>query len=212
MCIRDRTWSDAKIINVYTTTKEIADSFAQLETKIEIQIEKPGLYEVRIGEDTLKKKLSFGLNKIEHQFTIANPHLWWSNGLGAPYMYIQDIVIKHNRQLLDSIVNHYGIRTIELINEKDSIGESFYFKLNGKSVFMKGANYIPQDMFVPRVPNQHYIDLIEAAKSANMNMLRVWGGGIYEKDIFYQLCDQNGILVWQDFMFAGSLYLSLIHI
>jgi len=86
------------------------------------------------------------------------------------------------------------------------MGSSFYFKVNGKSVFIKGANYIPQDIFLNRVSDTDYKRIINDVKRSNMNMLRVWGGGIYEKDIFYQLCDENGIMIWQDFMFAGSMY------
>ena len=99
-----------------------------------------------------------------------------------------------------------GIRSIELVTEKDSIGESFYFKLNGKPVYMKGSNYVPQQMFQPKVNRNKYEKLIADVAEANMNMLRVWGGGIYEGGYFYQLCDENGILVWQDFMFACAMY------
>uniref|UniRef100_UPI00404932CF glycoside hydrolase family 2 protein n=1 Tax=Flavobacterium sp. TaxID=239 RepID=UPI00404932CF len=89
---------------------------------------------------------------------------------------------------------------------KDHIGKSFNFKLNGKSVFMKGANVVPPDSFLPRVSDSTYFSLVENAKKANMNMLRVWGGGVYFDDAFYEACDANGILVWQDFMFACSMY------
>ena len=98
-------------------------------------------------------------------------------------------------------------RDIQLITEKDEIGESFYFKVDGKPVFIKGANWIPADNFLPRVKKyQRYEQLIRAAKEANINMLRVWGGGVYEDDEFYDLCDKYDIMVWQDFMFAGALY------
>jgi beta-mannosidase len=107
------------------------------------------------------------------------------------------------------VINHngtMGLRTLELIQEKDSIGKSFYFKLNGKPVFMKGANYIPQDNFVSRTTQKDYKKMIQLTKDANMNMLRVWGGGVYADDGFYKECDRNGILVWQDFMFACAMY------
>ncbi len=106
----------------------------------------------------------------------------------------------------DEKVLRCGIRKIELVQEKDSIGESFYVKINGLPFFAKGANYIPQDNFPSRISDEKYWQTIMSAVDGNMNMLRVWGGGIYEKDIFYDLCDENGIVVWQDFMFACNMY------
>lgn len=96
-------------------------------------------------------------------------------------------------------------RKIELVQQPDSIGRSFYFKIDGKPVYMKGANYIPMELFVPRLTKNDYRKMLLRAKDANMNMLRVWGGGIYENDDFYDLCDSLGIYVWQDFMFAGQM-------
>lgn len=94
---------------------------------------------------------------------------------------------------------------IELVQEPDSIGKTFYFRIDGRPVYIKGANYIPSEMFLPRLKKEDYRKIILAAKEANMNMLRVWGGGIYEDDAFYDLCDEYGIMVWQDFMFAGAM-------
>ncbi|MFV7234779.1 beta-mannosidase [Flavobacterium sp. ZB4R12] len=96
-------------------------------------------------------------------------------------------------------------RKIELVQQPDSLGKSFYFKIDDKPVYMKGANYIPSDAFLSRVTKKEYEKVIAMAKDANMNMLRVWGGGIYEDDYFYDLCDKYGINVWQDFMFAGTM-------
>lgn len=96
-------------------------------------------------------------------------------------------------------------RKIELVQQPDSLGKSFYFKIDDKPVYMKGANYIPSDAFLSRVTKKDYEKIVLSAKDANMNMLRVWGGGIYEDDYFYDLCDKYGINVWQDFMFAGTM-------
>ena len=96
-------------------------------------------------------------------------------------------------------------RKIELVQQPDSLGKSFYFKIDGKPVYMKGANYIPSDALLSRVTKKEYEKVIKMAKDANMNMLRIWGGGIYEDDYFYDLCDKYGINVWQDFMFAGAM-------
>jgi beta-mannosidase len=159
------------------------------------------------GSILKKSKLSFakGVHTQETVFEIADPKLWWTNGLGDPHLYqlgIEVSTIKTKEIFREKV----GIRTIELVQRPDSSGSSFFFELNGVPVFMKGANYVPMDHFPSRVPTEKYISIIDAAVSANMNMLRVWGGGIYENDIFYDLCDQNGILVWQDFMFACNMY------
>lgn len=97
-------------------------------------------------------------------------------------------------------------RTVELRQTRDSIGQSFEFVINGRPVFVKGVNWIPADFFPHRMTEERYRELLQACKDANINMIRVWGGGIYEPDIFYDLCDEMGIMVWQDFMFAGTLY------
>jgi len=95
---------------------------------------------------------------------------------------------------------------VQLVQQKDSIGESFYFTVNGKPTFMKGANWVPADVFLPRITHEKYRNLLIAAKEAGINMLRVWGGGIYEDDYFYDLCDSLHINIWQEFMFAGAMY------
>ena len=204
--VKLKGWNNAKISSFQTTTISIDSNIANMQTSLEIYADKPGEYEVFF--DTVKEiyMLKKGTNNIAYNFTVKNPSLWWCNGMGEAFLYKHEIDLFYNTEKTASIGYKYGIRTIELINQKDSIGTSFYFKLNGEPVFMKGANYIPQDMFLPRVTRERYLNLIHQVKGANMNMLRVWGGGIYEADTFYNLCDKNGILIWQDFMFAGSLY------
>jgi beta-mannosidase len=102
--------------------------------------------------------------------------------------------------------NYDPVKIVTLIQQKDSIGTSFYFKKNGKPIYIKGANWIPGDIFLPRLTKADYRRMLLSAKDANMNMLRVWGGGVYESDDFYDLCDSLDIMVWQDFMFAGGMY------
>jgi len=149
-------------------------------------------------------KLQQGLNEVKIDFSINNPALWWPNGLGdhPVYEFTGSLIMGQNE--IDTYKTHSGIRTIKLIQnpEKDG-GKSFYFEVNGIAVFAKGSNYIPSDIFPSRVTDKHYEELISAAAEANMNMFRVWGGGIYENDIFYDLCDKNGIMIWQDFAFAA---------
>ena len=108
-----------------------------------------------------------------------------------------------DKQLPEQILS---TRSVELRQTKDSVGQSFEFVINGKPVFAKGVNWIPADFFPHRMTEERYRELLQACKDANINMIRVWGGGIYEPDIFYDLCDEMGIMVWQDFMFAGTLY------
>ncbi|MDX1942005.1 MAG: glycoside hydrolase family 2 protein, partial [Saprospiraceae bacterium] len=139
-------------------------------------------------------------------FTINNPQLWWTHNLGEPYLYNFIIEISTDGQVVDSKSIRYGLRNIALVREKDKFGESFYFKLNGIPVFMKGANYIPSETMLPRRSTADLDRILNDAKAVNMNMIRVWGGGIYEDDYFYDKCDEMGLLVWQDFMFACSMY------
>ena len=206
--IKINSWNNARITNLYCTTKSISKNEAIITTHISIESSKNEgkQYFLEINGVKVKKNIKKGLSLIKTEFTVSNPKLWWCNGMGTPHLNDLHVELYDGEEIIDQQDIRYGIRTIELVNEKDSIGTAFYFKLNGKPVFMKGANYIPQDMFLPRVTNQQYEKLLTDAAAANMNMLRVWGGGIYEQDIFYDICDEKGILVWQDFMFAGSMY------
>jgi beta-mannosidase len=150
-------------------------------------------------------KAGSGNNRFLLDFEIENPRLWWTNGLGEPYLYDLRIQLMQENNILHEKKHRLGVRTLELVQEQDNIGESFYFKLNGIPVFMKGADYVPSDILTPRVSDEIYKNLIRTVVESNMNMLRICGCSIYEKDIFYDLCDENGILVWQDFMFANMM-------
>ena len=200
-------WNDLKIDDIYIKQLSLDNLSSELEisinTKNDINLEYN--FNLYINDYLLYKFQDYNL-KDTLKFEIDNPKLWWTHNLGEPYLYDIKVVVKKDNQILDSISTKYGIRTIKLINKKDSIGESFYFELNGKPVYAKGANYIPQNSFQNKVTNQHYKKLLTDVVNSNMNMLRVWGGGIYENDIFYDLCDEKGILVWQDYMFACAMY------
>lgn len=141
------------------------------------------------------------------KISIDNPNLWWTHDLGEPHLYSVQINLKNNSTVWDKEQFNLGIRDIQLIQRPDKWGESFYFLLNGIPIFAKGANWVPIDSFIPRGKRIGLYEMnIGYAKEANMNMLRVWGGGIYEDERFYDLCDKHGILVWQDFPFACALY------
>lgn len=199
-------WNSAKIESVKYEQKVLNESVADLDFIFTIFAEKSGKYQINLGQKSFPFELKKGQNLIKVPIIIQNPILWWSNGLGVPHQYVFHFSLEQNQQKIEEKELKIGLRTIELIQEKDQVGSSFYFKLNGKSVFMKGANIVPPDSFLPRVSDATYFSLVDNAKKANMNMLRVWGGGVYFDDAFYEACDANGILVWQDFMFACSMY------
>jgi len=162
-----------------------------------------------ILEDTRSKDI-LSAAKVENEVTIlkteiVNPQLWWCNGLGEQYLYKFRVLLKQGGRIIDEKPISTGLRKVELVHEPDSYGQSFYFKLNGVPVFMKGANWIPSESFLPRLTEAKYANILKTAANSNINMLRVWGGGVYEDEKFYDLCDSLGILVWQDFMFACSM-------
>jgi len=137
---------------------------------------------------------------------IANPQLWWPNGLGDQPLYDVEVTLYADEVPCDARTFQIGLRTVELRQESDDFGTSFTFVVNGVPIFAKGANWIPADSFPSRITDAQLEHLIRSAADANMNMLRVWGGGVYEEERFYDLCDQFGILVWQDFIFSCSIY------
>ena len=151
--------------------------------------------------------LKAGVNDVKLGARIDKPELWWPAGLGPQRLYtLETRLATADGKATDARTTRIGLRTIEVVHERDAEGKSFFIKVNGAPVFMKGANWIPADSFVTRVTDERYRSLLQSAVDANMNMLRVWGGGIYEDDRFYELADELGLLVWQDFMFACSMY------
>ena len=134
---------------------------------------------------------------------IEDPALWWPNGLGDQPLYTVTVELGDG---LDSWSRRIGLRTLTVTRKKDQWGESFSHCVNGVDVFAMGADYIPEDNLLPRVNPERTRRLLEDAKAANMNCVRVWGGGYYPDDFFYDICDELGLLVWQDFMFACAVY------
>ena len=132
---------------------------------------------------------------------IADPQLWWPAGQGEQPLYELEVVAGSA-----TTTRKVGLRLAELVTEKDAAGLGFKFRINGRDVFAKGANWIPADALAGRITQAKTRDLLQSAVDANMNMIRVWGGGRYEADWFYDLCDELGLMVWQDFMFACNIY------
>lgn len=194
------------IENCHIQQKKITKEQAVLNFKTHIWCNKKGNFIVQIENHKKEIRLEKGFNTLEFPYEIEKPKLWWCNGLGDPHLYHFTVQLFEKRKLLSEKKETIGLRNIEWVQEKDNSGKSFYLKLNGIPVFMKGANYIPPHSFLPEVTTEDYTNLVVQAKNANMNMLRVWGGGVYADDAFYNACDANGILVWQDFMFACAMY------
>lgn len=147
-----------------------------------------------------------GENTVSLPVMIDNPHLWMPNGWGEPSLYKFTASVSVDGVEVASQERQVGLRSIRVVMEDDEHGKSFYFEVNGHPMFVKGANFIPDDALLPNVTTERYKRIFEDVKAANMNMLRVWGGGIYEDDKFYDEADRNGILIWQDFLFACTTY------
>lgn len=137
---------------------------------------------------------------------LTDPHLWWTHDLGRPSLYDLQVVLLVNGEVVDTWTGRVGVRIVQLDRSADGDGRLFRFRLNGVPTFARGANWVPASLLVGSVPEQRTRELVRAARHAEMTMLRVWGGGIYETTAFYDACDELGIVVWQDFMFACDDY------
>ena len=208
--INIKKWNYFNIEDLYIKQKTLDESaslVAEIEVESYLEIDEM-ISEIYVDNQKVSTDLIYinkGANKIEIPFTIKDYELWWPNGMGDQNMYEIKVKLQSNNNFVTTS-KRIGLREINLVTSEDSIGNNFYFEVNKKPVFMKGVNYIPQDIFLNRVSDDKYEELLNSAVDANMNMIRVWGGGIYENEIFYNLCDEKGLLVWQDFMFACAMY------
>ncbi|HRZ42138.1 MAG TPA: hypothetical protein P5228_05490 [Bacteroidales bacterium] len=175
----------------------------QKTTAIRLSVQHP---DVEVNQGSIR------LDPGRHNITIplffrSDIQYWWPAGMGKPHLYefLCEVYGEGAEPLIHRTIAT-GIREVELVQEPDLFGSSFFFRVNGIKVFARGANWVPADHFPTRVTPERYRKLLDEATFANMNMLRVWGGGIYEDEAFYRLCDEKGIMVWQDFMFACAMY------
>lgn len=220
--VRLESFNDLKLEDVYVLdTKTTSDTTESWETSVQLLVKSlqdrkrcKVLIEVfdengRCAKIEKRIKLDYDDHIVEIPVTIAQPKLWWSNGMGKQHLYTFVVTVSDRKQETQYTLRH-GLRTVELIREKDSIGESFAFKVNGKPCFMRGADWIPASSYPGTLNTPEggdvYYRLLHDAAEVNMNMIRVWGGGIYENDAFYNYCDELGLMVWQDFMFACNPY------
>lgn len=169
------------------------------DTEIKLRIQSP-------SGDVIEKKVSI-LSKEQYiVIEIKNPQLWWPNNLGEHPLYHVEVVLCQKDNILDSRKMRIGLRTLTVKRDPDEFGESFTFRINGISIFSMGADYIPEDAILSRQNREKTERLIKSCIQANYNTIRVWGGAFFPEDYFYDFCDENGLIVWQDLMFACGVY------
>lgn len=204
-------WSNARLDNAYIVTNEVEEEQAKLTLHLDVESTAPGDYTVEIlsNRKVFQKfplQADQGNQHKMFSFTIENPRLWWPNEMGEQYLYDFEIRLKSSDKILDSKQIKTGVKTVQIVQEPDAKGFSFYFKVNGVPMYAKGANYVPEEMIETWIKPENTQKLLKMAQEAHFNMLRVWGGGIYPSDDFFNICDTLGILVWEDFMYAGTMY------
>jgi beta-mannosidase len=211
--VRLEAWDDARLVDVFLRQIELGEKRASLEADVEIlgdnSAKGSASIEILVGGETVASEdveIVRGPKVHTVPFEIEDPKLWWPNGLGDQPLYAVTTRLARKGETTDESSSGIGLRTIELVREKDEWGKSFKFVVNGVPVFAKGANWIPADSFLPRITRKRLEQRLGSAKKANFNMLRVWAGGVYESDDFYDLADEMGLLVWEDFHFSTSLY------
>jgi beta-mannosidase len=206
-------WDNARVADLHILPREVRADFANVTAEVEVVAGADT--DATIVVDNLTDKnvaaqrrvsLTPGTNHVALNIAVPHPALWWPNGLGAHPLYSFKARLLIDGKVVDEATTRTGLRALELRQQRDESGKSFTFVINGVPVFAKGGNWIPADSFPSRITKDKYRELVQSVRDTNMNMLRVWGGGIYESDDFYDLCDEMGILVWQDFMFGCSMY------
>ncbi|MCR4849398.1 MAG: hypothetical protein K5920_11205 [Bacteroidales bacterium] len=204
-------WSTARLENAYIVTNEATKEQAKLTLHLDVESTNGGDLTVELLKDG-KPYHSFPFQTAQgnqhkiFSFTLDNPELWWPNEMGEQSLYDFEVVLKSYDKVLDSQKIITGIKTVQLVQEPDEKGFSFYFKVNGIPMYAKGANYVPEEMIETWINPDNTYNLLKMAQDAHFNMLRVWGGGIYPSEDFFNICDSLGILVWEDFMYAGTMY------
>lgn len=206
---------EARVVDPYAYTASLDGTRAtvHIQANVDDWTEEPLVAEVtlRLGErevasQSVPVRPRRDIPGFEARLTVEDAQLWWPNGLGAQPLYTATVVLLSEGEPLDELSFRFGIRTVELLRERDAEGETFILAINGVRVFAKGANWIPADSLLPRLTRDDYYALVRLAADAHMNMLRIWGGGIYEDPAFYEACDEMGVMVWQDFMYSCAQY------
>ena len=204
-------WEDWYVDQLQIKNKNVSKDTAELEVELTVLSDISEDISVCVRESLSGKdfkkifRMEPGANDLSFTISIDNPDLWWPVGHGDQILHEFFLTIE-TKEREEHHERRLGIRDVKIRRDKDEKGESFEIHVNGMPIYSKGANWIPADYFVERLTRDDYKRLLNDAIRANMNTLRIWGGGIYESDHFYELCDEMGIMVWQDFMFACSMY------
>lgn len=202
----------ARINQLQINTIECSERAADIKISTEIDTVIKADYKCKLSicdkATTTEYNLTFRTSENAQSILIRidNPKLWWPTGYGPQNLYHIKAELLYNDKIIDIVEKDFGIRTIKLDRSGDEHGQKFCFEVNGQLIYAKGANWVPPSLFIGSVVDETYENLLGAAKEAQMNILRVWGGGCYESEKFYEICDREGLLVWQDFMFACAGY------
>ncbi|KQO81364.1 glycoside hydrolase family 2 protein [Rhizobium sp. Leaf262] len=199
-----RRLDTARIEHVLTTQHHGEDG-VELHVEVTLHAKSPASVPIHLSLGDERLRLDCGVTSgetvLRHVFFIENPKLWWPAGSGEQALYTLTVEVPD-----EIVTRQIGLRRVELLTDRDAAGSRFAFRINGREIFCRGANWIPADALHSLSDRERTEDLLVSAVDANMNMIRVWGGGFYEPDWFYDLCDRMGLMVWQDFMFACNLY------
>jgi beta-mannosidase len=206
--VRLEAWDEARISDFHIRQRDVTAEVAHLVAEVEVTAAGDLAAEVTVSFPDAKLSrradLHAGVNHVDLPIEIAKPSLWYPAGYGAQPIYEFRANLKTGADVVDETSTRTGLRSVVLRREPDKWGRSFEFVINGIPVFAKGADGIPFDSFPTRVTTEQYRQVLQSAVDANMNMIRHWGGGYYETDEFYNMCDRLGIMVWQDFMFGND--------
>ena len=212
--VKLESWDALRLADFHIAQPHVDADKAELAAQFQVQADKGGAARINLtwtapdgshGQASQDVTLKAGDNTLSLPLAIAHPQRWWPAGYGAQNLYRFHADIVAGNETLASSDRETGLRSVELRRDRDPWGRSFAFVVNGVPIFAKGADLIPFDNFPERVTNARIEQILTSARDANMNMLRMWGGGYYQTDDFYAIADKLGIMIWQDYMFGGAV-------
>ncbi|NKJ19962.1 glycoside hydrolase family 2 protein [Dyella sp. SG609] len=212
--VRLESWDDVRMSDVHIAQQHVDADVAELHAEANVQADQAGKAKLTVSwsdpdgsrqQASQDVELRKGDNALSLPIRIEHPRRWWPVGYGAQDMYRFEVALSRDGATLAAASRATGLRSVELRRDKDQWGRGFAFVVNGVPVFAKGANLIPFDSFPNRATPERMAQILRSARDANMNMLRMWGGGHYQSDAFYEEADRLGLMIWQDFMFGGAI-------